>query len=666
MRQKIPFIWCLLFFLLPRALYAQDTEHLVDSMEKRLLVTKEDTSKVLIYIELGNLVSYYDAATAARYVNEGLDLSRKIKYLNGIGRCSYLLGFIYQDLNDYKKSLQMLELAEQVAQQLQQPELMGKVHNARGSWYFLQSDMYNAAYHFSKATEQFQLIGDTLREIAAYQNLIAALGEVKSYERAVRLSEQLLEILSPLKDTLQMGYALNHLVVNYMGLRKIEDAGKYVRRLLPIIQKTRDFGLASDSYDVIGDYFLSRNLLDSAILYYKMAMDKSLRKDHQAAQSHLSLGIAYLKMKDFDQSFQHLSAALELSGHTNTRDVYYRTCQVLSEYYEQKGDIKNAHFYLSEYVKLNDSILVAETRQYASYLEVVYESQKKEKAITDLKLQNSVNELGLVKRNRIMQVGGVASGSVLILLGLLYRNSRNKSIIAEKDRLLQEEQIRILERQQQVLSLQSMVDGQEAERTRIAKDLHDGLGGLFSTVKMHFSSLQHEQQALQQDPLFLKSYELIHTASEEVRRIAHNMMPEVLIRLGLVQATRDLCNSISAGKKVKVSVQDYGMDQRMEVAREIMLFRILQELLNNIIKHAQASEAIVQFNRDGQHLSITVEDNGRGFNVEKSGTGVHAGLASISSRVQYLNGKLSIDSRNGIGTTVMMDFLFNDVNSATI
>ncbi|MBK8141147.1 MAG: hypothetical protein IPK57_09050 [Chitinophagaceae bacterium] len=85
-----------------------------------------------------------------------------------------------------------------------------------------------------------------------------------------------------------------------------------------------------------------------------------------------------------------------------------------------------------------------------------------------------------------------------------------------------------------------MVNGQETERTRIAKDLHDGLGGLFSTIKMHFSTLQHEKAELKADPLFTKSYDMLNTASEEVRRIAHNMMPEVLIKLGLVQATQEL------------------------------------------------------------------------------------------------------------------------------
>ena len=199
------------------------------------------------------------------------------------------------------------------------------------------------------------------------------------------------------------------------------------------------------------------------------------------------------------------------------------------------------------------------------------------------------------------------------------------------------------------------------ERTRIAKDLHDGLGGLFSTVKMHFSTLQHDMPSLKENQLFEKSYELVDTAAVEVRRIAHNMMPEVLMKLGLIDGLKDMCNNINAGKLINISLQAYGMDKRLNSATEIMLYRIVQELLNNIMKHAQATEAIVQFNQEGNRLMVTVEDNGRGFNVNQSDNNKHAGLDSVESRVKYLHGKFSIESEKDLGTTVIMEFLINEV-----
>ena len=236
----------------------------------------------------------------------------------------------------------------------------------------------------------------------------------------------------------------------------------------------------------------------------------------------------------------------------------------------------------------------------------------------------------------------------------------HRPILSHKESIIQQEQIKFLERQQQVVSLQSMINGQETERTRIAKDLHDGLGGLFSTIKMQLSTLKHEEKHLEENKLFSKSYELVDNASVEVRRIAHNMMPEVLMKMGLEDALKDMCNNISAGKLLSVSFQAYGMERRLNTATEIMLFRIIQELLNNIIKHAQATEAIIQFNQDKERLHVTVEDNGRGFDIADNRSANHAGLDTVQSRVNYLNGKLSIESQKNLGTTVMMEFLINE------
>ena len=149
-----------------------------------------------------------------------------------------------------------------------------------------------------------------------------------------------------------------------------------------------------------------------------------------------------------------------------------------------------------------------------------------------------------------------------------------------------------------------MINGQEGERTRIARDLHDGLGGIFSTVKMHFSTLQHEVPELKGNNLYRKSFEMVDGASEELRKIAHNMMPEVLMKMGLVPALQDFCNNINAGKQLHVNLQAYGMDKRLSASIEIMLFRIIQELINNIIKHSGASEAIIQFNRNANNLTL--------------------------------------------------------------
>src|SRR5262249_37337892 len=148
---------------------------------------------------------------------------------------------------------------------------------------------------------------------------------------------------------------------------------------------------------------------------------------------------------------------------------------------------------------------------------------------------------------------------------------------------------------------------------------------------------------LKEDPLYHKTFELVNNASNELREIAHNMMPEVLMKLGLVEAMNDFCNNISASKLLHIKLQAYGMEKRLGTSTEIMLFRILQELVNNIIKHAYATEAIIQFNRDGNRLTITVEDNGKGFDMKDIEEKRTMGIEAVKSRIVYLNGKIAID-----------------------
>lgn len=632
---------------------------LADSLLTELNKSKEDSDKVKLYMELGNNVGYYDAAKALEYATKGMALSDKIHYTLGSARTRYLLGNTYLDLSNYQQSKLFLDESEKLFQSLNRQDMIGMINNARGNWHYMQSDMWNAAHYYTKATEIFHHLKDTIKEIFPYQNLIAALGETKNYAKAVSLSKKLIEKLTYRNDSAQIAHALNHIVLNSTSLGNLAEARNYIPGLLSYINGSLDFNLVADSYNVIGAYYQANQQYDSAIIYYKLALEKALRNNYQPAQYNLSLGTAYLKKNELPLAYQYLTKAVELANEANSRDVYYSACLPLSEYYEKINDYKKAFYYSREYSKLNDSILVAETRQYSTQLEAVYENNKKETEILQLRTAELNKTLAIKKRNNYLYL---AAGLLLfsaILFVIIVRNKSIKQKMLVQEKALQQEKISTLEKEQQVISLQSMITGQETERSRVARDLHDGLGGLFSTVKMYFSTLQHERPELSTDPLFMKSFELADSASVEMRRIAHNLMPEVLMKLGLVNAVQDLCNNINAGRLLSISFQHYGMDERLTGNMEIMLYRIIQELMNNIIKHAHATEVIIQFNRHSDRLTITVEDNGQGFNTAEI-AGNTAGIATIKSRVNYLNGHLNIDSKNGIGTTVIMEFLLDN------
>jgi signal transduction histidine kinase len=448
----------------------------------------------------------------------------------------------------------------------------------------------------------------------------------------------------------------------YIKLNKAQEAGLHLDTALQLNKMLNNPAVGALAANTSGTYYEHLHNLPQALLAYREAYQlcDSTGNDFLKAGTAISIATILFQQGNTIAAEQFANTANQLGMATKQYKVVANTYELLKNIAIKRNDYKKALEYAALNKQYADSATNSATQLVTLSLESKYQHQKKEKEIAELTSMAAEKELAIIKRNRMLMISIITAVTLLLVISLLYRNSKQKQTIAEKEQRLQQEHILFLQRQQQVVSLQSMLNGQETERTRIARDLHDGLGGLFSTVKMNFSALQHEHDVLQHDQLFQKSYDLVDTASTELRRIAHNMMPEVLMKLGLIQAVQDMCAAISAGKLLQVSMQAYGMHQRLNASTEIMLYRILQELINNIIKHAQATEAIIQFNKDGSRLTVTVEDNGRGFNMQEVDTTKHTGMETIKTRVHYLNGNINIDSQNGIGTTILMEFLVNE------
>ena len=222
----------------------------------------------------------------------------------------------------------------------------------------------------------------------------------------------------------------------------------------------------------------------------------------------------------------------------------------------------------------------------------------------------------------------IGSVAALLITGFLgYRNLRHRHQLAKQREELQQQRIRELEKDKQLIAVDSMLKGQEDERSRLAKDLHDGLGGLLSGVKFSLSNMK-DNLIMTPDNMavFERSLDMLDTSIKELRRVAHNMMPEILTKFGLDEALREYCNTVNATNLLAVKYQSLGMETRLDKATEIIIYRIVQELLNNVLKHASASEAFIQLIRENDRLNMVVEDNGRGFDTARPGEEQRCGL----------------------------------------
>lgn len=235
---------------------------------------------------------------------------------------------------------------------------------------------------------------------------------------------------------------------------------------------------------------------------------------------------------------------------------------------------------------------------------------------------------------------------------LVQKNTTKKRKLAEQETLLKQERVDNLLKQQELVSIDAMIEGQEKERQRVANELHDDLGSLMATIKLHFDNVKGKDK----DPALKQAQTLLEEAYQKVRGIAHSKNSGVMSSQGLLPAVKKMAQVISETNALEVSVEDFGMGERMENSLELSLFRTIQELVANTIKHAEATKLNIQISQYEDNLNIIIEDNGKGFdrsNLDKSKTGM--GLTNIEKRIEHLEGNFTIDSVLGKGTSIIID-----------
>ena len=208
-----------------------------------------------------------------------------------------------------------------------------------------------------------------------------------------------------------------------------------------------------------------------------------------------------------------------------------------------------------------------------------------------------------------------------------------------------------LETEKKLMATEAVLKGEEQERTRLAQDLHDGLGGMLSGIKFSFNTMKGQLiMTADNTRAFERSMDMLDSSIGEMRRVAHNMMPEALVKFGLNTALKDFCNDINQSGALKISYQSIGLEETMiDRTPAIAVYRIVQELINNTMKHAAATTSLVQVSLLQHSLSVTVEDDGKGFDTAKA---EGMGYRNIRSRVEFLKGTLDVQSDTDKGTSV--------------
>lgn len=626
-----------------------------DSLWQVIRKSKPDSNRVILYIQLGQQYENNNPDSALLFYEQALKLSQQLNYVRGIIRYYTNATYVYNLQGKYDTALSLNLKSVEIARAFGDPERLAACLANVGSSYMSMGQHEKALEYQLQSIPLYEKLNDRSQLSILYSNLCYAYGNVEQYKKAIEYGELSLRLAREVNNDFSITTSLINLSTVYILSGDIPTAVRALEEARSIAKRT------DNQYAVL---VTSLNLGDASIklgTFYKLStyfeeaftLATKLGDSESIVISLRGKAIDNFYKKKIVEAESFANQSLQLAITNNMSEHIGKAYTVLADIAVLKGDFKTNNKYAIKSDSIRTLLLNESIAANVQEIEAKYESEKKEQQINDLTQETEIKDLS-IRQNRLWNAILVGSLIAVLLIAILAKRTyQQKKKILEKQNALNHSQITELEKEKQLLASEAVIKGQDEERSRLAKDLHDGLGGLLSGVKFSFTNMKSNVILDADNALvFERSLDMLDHSIAELRRVAHNMMPEVLVKFGLTEALKSYCDQLAESKIYQIDFQSIGAKELLEKNREIFVYRIVQELLNNISKHAQASQVLVQLDCQENQLNITVEDNGIGITNDKLTLAAGAGLSTIRSRVEYLKGTIDFQTSIGQGTSV--------------
>jgi signal transduction histidine kinase len=648
MKQFLAIIFLGAFFM---CVAAQDLLNR-DSLLSRLKEAKKDTNAVLLYINIGQQYESNDPEKAKQYYRMARDLSNQLNYTRGIIKYIVNYTFVLNMQGQYDSSLILNLRSVELSRKIKDSVYLAKTLFNTGTSYRNKGQYEQAVQYYEEGKLIFEKFGDIETEAIANDILQALYTDLKQYTRSIEYGKKSVAVLRSLKSYPSLGRALNNLGLNYAATGDFKMATAVFKEALSLAYEIDDKNLEQTVYLNLGDIYLQQGDYEQMKPFMEKALQLSRQQELPEGELIALKGLSFYDIfyKNYAAAMQHAKAALAISYQYNFKVQRAKLFTDLSNISYAMQNIKSGELYALQSEQLADSLLNETVQKNTLELEKKYEAEKKATRIKELEAEKKIQALSIRQKNNWNYMLVAAALTLLVISLLGYRSYRQKQ-------KLQQQRISELETQQQLTATEAVLKGEEQERTRLAKDLHDGLGGMLSGIKYSFNTMKGNLIMTPENAqAFERSMDMLDSSIKEMRRVAHNMMPEALVKFGLDTALKDFCNDISKSGALLVSYQSIGLaNSTIEQTVAITIYRIVQELINNTMKHAAAKTALVQVTKVDGHLSVTVEDDGKGFDTSMLNQSKGIGWSNIQNRVEFLKGTLDVQSENEKGTSVYIE-----------
>jgi len=624
-RRPAAFVFAFLAILFSHAASAQDWK--TDSLRKLIRTLPEDTHKIYVYNQYAILQQALNLDSAGYYYLKAEAISRKHGNVNGLidfaSNYSVVLNLQGRFEESFKILKEGLALSRRHERKLDEAKMVVNVGNV-----FSYLGRYDSAltWYLDAAALMDQLKEKPNLNIL-YLNIGTMFEELEQYEQAMTYADKAIRLSEEAGDTMALAAALINSATALTSLKRYGEAMRRLERALPMTRQ-QDFEVIA--YYTIGEIHVAQGRRREAVEAFDRALKlaQDMKYDGGMALAFYGLALANFKDGDHAAADRYAMEGIELWKNSDAFFDLRQQYKLLADIKAQLKQYPAAYEYLSEYARLNDSLVLAGVHNKVQELEKKYQVAQKDKTLAEQQLQLELGEKADRRKNTWLMLTGLVIVALGVILLLLRRNFRHRQ-------KLQREKMEALERQQELVRLKALLEGQQEERRRIAGEMHDEIGPGLTTIQYLGNALT---DAAEKKKIQATAAQLVTQMSE----IIWAMSAEQDTLEALVAYLR-----YHAGEQLQTAGIDYVFDIPEEIpessiapAQRRAIYLVVKEAVHNIVKHSGATEARIRM-EFGDGIRISIRDNGRGMDEAQSRT-FGNGLRNMEQRMREAGGEWRI------------------------
>jgi two-component system, NarL family, sensor kinase len=613
-----------ILFVVNSVVNAQQTKDL-QQLKNDLVKASTDSAKTELLFKLGYEYLAIKIDSSAIIAKQIIKSNKNKTYTS---RAYTLLATITERSGNIEKASLFADTALELATIANNHEAFYLVETIRCRLERRKANFSKSVKFGNNALNYARLMKDKRRESIALLNLGIVYTSTQDLKSAEQLYKDAIEIQLLLKDpsTLYSLYENLGIIKREQGM--YQAAIEQYKKGLAVAEKMNDSSLISFSFNDIGAAysFLNQTAIAESFLKKSIDIRNRIKEKNELAYTYNYLGENYERKKDLPSAELYIKKALSTAKEISNTKQTYEALESLSTFYSRIKKYDSAYAYLNLYISFRDSVRKKDNQKIIDELLTKYETEKKEKIIAEQSAKISSQKKYLF-----------IALLVLILLVVIGYFLFNKRKLQEKVKLQ-----KAINREQEIAA-KNILAAEEAERSRLAAELHDGVGQIIGAAILNLQQSNTTSIA--------NTTELLKSGYDELRHISHQMIPNSLLKHGLSSAIRELISRIDSNK-LQIILEAEGLTIPLDKNVELVLYRVIQEAINNVIKHAKANKLFINILNDEKTADITIEDNGIGFNKALVNEGL--GLQNMQHRIHFLKGTLHIETAEKKGTVLII------------